>query len=243
MQCECASSIVAEMVDWVGLGGGNSGCCGNAAHLYGFHLPAFRIPITDYSRRYESPVPFNMSWACAGDFHHGGDAQLRSKHALVLKRLMAGAYPMICEFIGQPAADGAVYYWARWNGAQTLQRYTGSGHDTWSHISWWRSRADERAHLWTPPPTPAPAPLRPKPGKVAPKYPGRLLKYSPQRRSTSVRTWQAQMRARGWTVTADGYFGKKTLTVVKQFQREKHLIIDGIIGPKTWASAWTAKIT
>jgi hypothetical protein len=242
MQCECASAIVAEMADWVGLGGGNSGCCGNAAHLYGFHLPAFKINITDYSRRYETPLPFNMSWACAGDFHHGGDAQLRAKHAQVLKRLMAGAYPMICEFIGQPVAGGAVLYWAPWHGVATLQEYTGAGHTTWSHISWWRSRANERAHLWTPAPTPAPIPRKRRPGKVPPKYAGRLLRYGPEY-SIQVRIWQAQMRARGWSIKADGYFGQATLKIVRQFQREKSLDVDGVIGTKTWRTAWTARIT
>ena len=41
------------MRDWVNLGGGNSGCCGNAAHTYGFHRPANEVPVSDYSRRHE----------------------------------------------------------------------------------------------------------------------------------------------------------------------------------------------
>jgi hypothetical protein len=61
---------------------------------------------------------------------------------------MRGELPMICEFIGQPYADQPVVYWARWLGVTTLQRYTGAGHDLWSHISWYRSRVDERAYLW-----------------------------------------------------------------------------------------------
>lgn len=244
MQCQCAPAIDAEMADWVRLGGGNSGCCADASHLYGFHLPAFRIPVTDYSRRYEVALPRNMSWACAGDFYHGGDSKLRAKHALVLKRLLAGHYPMVCEFIGQVVTDGPVYYWARWSGASTLQQYTGAGHTTWSHISWWRSRADERAYLWTQPPVPPPQPLRPKPGKVAPKFAGRLLRYSPTvKYSAQVRIWQAQMRARGWSIKPDGYFGRQTLRVVRLFQHEKHLGVDGIIGPVTWKTAWTAKVT
>lgn len=246
MQCECAPSIVSEMSDWVGLGGGNSGCCGNAAHTYGFHLPASALPVTDYSRRYEALLPYNMSWACAGDFYHGGNASLRGRHARVLNRLMSGEFPMVCEFIGQPKADGPVYYWARWNGVETLQQYTGSGHTVWSHVSWWRSRANERAHLWTPAPTPpSPSPIRHLPGKVPAKYAGKLLKLNPSKYNTQVRIWQAQIHARGWKIKTDGYFGQATLRVVREFQREKHLAggVDGIIGPVTWRAAWTAKIT
>lgn len=242
MQCHCALAIVAEMADWVSLGGGNWGCCANSVHLYGFHLPAGNISPTDYSRRYEAGLPYRMDWACAGDFHHGGDPALRAKHAAVLARLVKGELPMICEFIGQVTATGPVYYWARWNGASTLQRYTGSGHTTWSHISWWRSRANERAYLWVPAPSPSPQPVK-RPAKVPPKYAGKLLRLNPSRYSAQVRIWQAQMRARGWTLSPDGYFGSATLKVVKQFQREKGLAVDGVIGPRTWAAAWTAKIT
>lgn len=55
-----------------------------------------------------------------------------------------------------------------------------------------------------------------------------------------LRTWQAQMRRRGWTISVDGLFGSQTASVVKAFQKEKRLGVDGLIGPKTWAAAWTA---
>lgn len=146
-----APVIAAEMADWVRLGGGNSGIVGDPNHTYGFHLAANQVPAGDYSRwrdprGADGPYP-DWNWACAGDFSHRGDEGLRAMHRRVLARLMAGELPMICEFIGQPWADRPVYYWARWNGA--LQRYTGAGHDLWSHISWYRSMADQRAYLWT----------------------------------------------------------------------------------------------
>jgi len=244
MSCVCASAIVAEMADWVRLGGGNSGCCGNAAHTYGFHCPANRLPTSDYSRRHEKAGPCSMGWACAGDFAHNGKAALRARHAKVLAGLMAGRYPMICEFIGQPWAGRPVYYWCRWAGIKTLQRYTGAGHTTWSHISWWRSRADERARLWIPAPAPKPRlPLTPVPGKVVPKYPGYVMRRNPTHYDANVRIWQAQMRSRGWTVDADGYFGDKTVSVVKAFQAEKKITADGLIGTATWIAAWKATIT
>ena len=35
---------------------------------------------------------------------------------------------------------------------------------------------------------------------------------------------------------ADGDFGNETLTAVKQFQKDKGLTVDGIVGPQTWAA-------
>lgn len=55
--------------------------------------------------------------------------------------------------------------------------------------------------------------------------------------------WQRQMRARGWTIGVDGIYGPQTADVARDFQREKHLDVDGLIGPATWKAAWTAKIT
>lgn len=156
-----APVISAEMNDWTALGGGNSGIVGNAAHGYGFHVAADELPPTDYSRRDDPNGPngpyVNWDYACAGDFSHKNQENLRALHRNVLARLMRGELPMICEFIGKPWADRPVYYWYRKNGVATLQQYTGTGHDHWSHISWYRSRVDQRAYLWTPVSTPPPA--------------------------------------------------------------------------------------
>jgi hypothetical protein len=225
------------MRDWVKLGGGNSGCCGNAAHTYGFHRPANEVPASDYSRRHEPGKPFNMSWACAGDFHHGYDAKLMAMHERVLHRLMNGELPMIAEMITKPWKNKPVYYWARWNGVKTLQRYTGSGHDHWSHISWWRSKANVRANLWTPGgSTPAP-PAPPSPGTSAPKYPGYVLKAN-NKVDANVRTWQSQARSRGAKISADGQFGPATKAVVVAFQKANGFSADGQIGPVTWRGVW-----
>jgi hypothetical protein len=238
--CVCASAISAEMADWVKLGGGNSGCCGNSLHTYGFHCPASALPVTDYSRRHDAGKPYRMNWGCAGDFHHGYDPKLMAMHADVLGRLMKGQFPMIAEMITKPWTNKPVYYWARWNGIGTLQRYTGKGHDHWSHISWWRSKANVRAHLWTPGSSPAPAPA-PSVGTVAPKYPGYLLKPG-AKVDANVRVWQAQAKARGAKITADGMFGPVTTAVVKAMQSANRMGVDGIIGPKTWAGAWNKSV-
>lgn len=147
-----APVILAEMQDWKHLGGGNSGIVGDENHAYGFHIGARYVSSSDYSRRRDpngSDGPFvDWDYACAGDFSHGYDPALRKLHRAVLARLMRGELPMICEFIGKPWADRPVYYWARWNGIATLQKYTGAGHDHWSHISWYRSKVNKRANLW-----------------------------------------------------------------------------------------------
>lgn len=224
-----APVIVSEMDDWMAIGGGNSGIVGDARHSYGFHLAANEIGPDDYSRQRDpngSGGPYvNWSYSCAGDFSHRGDERLRAMHRNVLARLMRGELPMVCEFIGKPWADQPVYYWARWNGIGTLQRYTGQGHDTWSHISWYRSKADQRAYPWvsSPTPTPAPAP-RPTPAPTPAPGPGYAFplpqgyyfgphdgpynsisgwygeRYSGRLASEWLQEWANQLARRGWSV-------------------------------------------
>jgi peptidoglycan hydrolase-like protein with peptidoglycan-binding domain len=51
-----------------------------------------------------------------------------------------------------------------------------------------------------------------------------------------VRTLQHLLRARGRTVTVDGFFGPQTDAAVRAFQRDRQLAVDGDVGPKTWAA-------
>jgi len=94
----------------------------------------------------------------------------------------------------------------------------------------------------TPSPSPAPAPTPPPP--AAPTWPGRyLMVQKPMMKGDDVRKWQAQMKERGWTIGVDGYFGEESRKVAMQFQIEKGLAADGIVGPNTWTKAWTTSIT
>jgi hypothetical protein len=93
----------------------------------------------------------------------------------------------------------------------------------------------------TPGPTPPPS------GGTAPPFPGTNLVNFTQGHGTS--TWQGQMRARGWSLAVDDMYGNESERVCTQFQQEAVAEghdtggIDGIVGPKTWALAWTKPVT
>lgn len=87
--------------------------------------------------------------------------------------------------------------------------------------------------LLTPHPTTA--------SKAVPRYPGRPLTMGS--RGAAVSLWQRRMRQRGWAIAVDGVFGNESAGVARKFQAEKKLPREAIVGPKTWAAAWTARVT
>lgn len=90
-----------------------------------------------------------------------------------------------------------------------------------------------------PPPTAQPSP--PSAGTPAPPFPGTLLRDFTQGHGT--RQWQQQMSNRGWRIGVDDMYGSQSATICTQFQREKNLSVDGIVGPETWNATWTAPVT
>lgn len=80
-----------------------------------------------------------------------------------------------------------------------------------------------------------------------PAYPGRILRRNDKQSKpdAALKLWQQRMIARGWSKlgTADGFFGATTQEVVRQFQQQCKVPVDGEIGPKTWPLPWTARIT
>lgn len=64
----------------------------------------------------------------------------------------------------------------------------------------------------------------------------RLLQLSPEHmQGPDVLEIQQRLSQRAYEIgKIDGIFGPKTEDAVKQFQRERHLIADGIVGPNTW---------
>ena len=80
-------------------------------------------------------------------------------------------------------------------------------------------------------------------GVKAPPFPGTYLTYPPVTYGHGTRDWQAQMKYRGWAITVDDAYGQQSKDVCKKFQGEKHLAVDGVVGPATWAAAWTSPVT
>ncbi|NJK69335.1 MAG: alpha/beta fold hydrolase [Microcoleus sp. SU_5_3] len=69
----------------------------------------------------------------------------------------------------------------------------------------------------------------------------RLLKYEPGvplKYDEQVKQWQQRMSDRGWNIDVDGLYGPQSAQIARQFQQEKGLAVDGIVGPDTWAATF-----
>lgn len=94
-----------------------------------------------------------------------------------------------------------------------------------------------------------PSPVKPAPSKpvvTVPPFPRErgddgVIKRGDQGRE--VVAVQNRFRQRGWKIDIDGVFGPGTETIVRKFQAEKRLGVDGIVGPATWKALWTATVT
>ena len=76
--------------------------------------------------------------------------------------------------------------------------------------------------------------------KVIPPL-NRLLRLrNPFMTGNDVKMLQERLLQLGYNVveTADGIFGPKTDQGVRQFQTDKGLAVDGIVGENTWAKLW-----
>ena len=64
----------------------------------------------------------------------------------------------------------------------------------------------------------------------------RVLRFTtPMMTGSDVRRVQSKLNALGFNAGAvDGIYGKRTETSVKNFQRSRELIVDGIVGQNTW---------
>lgn len=69
-----------------------------------------------------------------------------------------------------------------------------------------------------------------------PAYPGLLHLGS---HGPGVAAWQRRLRNRwNYQLVVDGSYGARTGHVTREFQRHRHLVVDGRVGPRTWAAAW-----
>lgn len=77
-----------------------------------------------------------------------------------------------------------------------------------------------------------------------PSWPGKMIRLcSPPARNTNILKWQQQMRFRGWDIPESGSFDEQSHEVLIQFQREKQLEADGVLGPASWNAAWELPIS
>lgn len=56
------------------------------------------------------------------------------------------------------------------------------------------------------------------------------------KKSESVKALQVLLDGRGYHLVADGSFGSATETKVKEFQMDKKLVVDGVVGYATWSA-------
>jgi peptidoglycan hydrolase-like protein with peptidoglycan-binding domain len=75
---------------------------------------------------------------------------------------------------------------------------------------------------------------------TAPPFPAKELKSGAS--GPDVRTWQQQMRKRGWQISTDGQYGPSAVAVCSAFQRQKGLNPSGVVDEATWDAAWTAPL-
>jgi hypothetical protein len=122
------------------IGGSLLGICGDANHTYGYHVPAALLPSSDYSMQGAANVPVCAWYACAIDI--GMDwPQSREWLKWLIPAIASDQIKGIAEVIG--SYDGYdVRYWSDSTGWGTNGiPYTGSGHDSWTHVSIYRSTA------------------------------------------------------------------------------------------------------
>jgi YVTN family beta-propeller protein len=96
----------------------------------------------------------------------------------------------------------------------------------------------------TPRPTRTPAPTRtPMPTPTAPVLTRALSLKTPALTGTDVKQLQTRLLELSYTEvgTPDGSFGKITDAAVRHFQEVNGLVVDGVVGPKTWALLYSGQ--
>lgn len=138
--CTQAPALVLEKNRLAAIGGSVLGICGDANHTYGYHVPAANLPASDYSLEGAANVPVCEWHAAAIDIGMDWPAS-REWLAWLIEGIRTDQLVGIAEVIG--SYDGVdVRYWSDDSGwSQEGVPYTGSGHDTWTHVSIYRSTA------------------------------------------------------------------------------------------------------
>ncbi|MCC5574462.1 N-acetylmuramoyl-L-alanine amidase [Microtetraspora sp. AC03309] len=75
-----------------------------------------------------------------------------------------------------------------------------------------------------------------------PQWPGRVLKVAdPMLSGEDVKVWQAKLKARGWSIDVDGWYGPKSAAVAKGYQKATGLKPTGEVDKATWEMTWSWK--
>jgi peptidoglycan hydrolase-like protein with peptidoglycan-binding domain len=77
-------------------------------------------------------------------------------------------------------------------------------------------------------------------GSGAPAFPG-SVPYQYGDWNDGIKQFQDQMHSRGYFPPGTGQFGPLTLAMVKRLQLLNGLPVTGLLGPLTWALAWTGR--
>lgn len=238
--CVCAPFIDSNVDRAHQLGLTTLGCCGDIHHTSGFHVPANKLPGSDYSL-VRSGKPADVNQALAGDFSMN-TPWARKWLAWFVDQAKGGKMPGVVEIIG--SLDGnTVLYWAAWHDFKARE-YKGQGHKTWAHVSGDRAKGNDHTGFFAGfDPNVSTAPVSIPPTYVPP-FAGRVVRLKePRVRGSDVLMWQKRMAYRGWRIACDGVFGPQSQDRLTQFQKEKKLKVDGVLGPQSWNATWTAKIT
>lgn len=176
---------------------------------------------------------------------HNPDSAGRVHAIDVMYSVGAKASAVVKACKGRPDLAYVIHNRTIWSASYgwRARRYTGTDpHTNHVHISGQhttRARQTTTHLKWGT----APAPTRPATTPTtskAPPFPGEMKRGS---RGAGVKTFQTKLKSRGWNITADGQFGPQTERVVRAFQKQKGLQVDGKVGPKTWNAIWNSRIT
>ncbi len=149
---------------------------------------------------------------------------------------------VVSRLIKHPATQYVIFnrvIWSRSYGFKPRRYHGANPHDKHIHVSLRHAAsADNNATTWLGAST---SPSKPKPVPTYPAFPGTLKRG--MMNNANVKKFQAKLKQRGWDISVDGDFGPGTESVVKKFQKEKRLVVDGLVGPGTWKSIFTSKVT
>lgn len=153
--------------------------------------------------------------------------------------LYAGYWPLKRAFDAKKITYGwQTYAWSsgKWDSRAQLQQYSNDHAVNGVGVDYDRAVKDDYGQ-WQVSRSPKPS------ASYAPKWPGRYITQPPVMHGEDVRNWQSRMRARGWRIAVDGVYGSDSENVCRAFQREKHLTVDGVVGPATWKAAWDSPVS